>query len=59
MGQRRTLHWPASYFTDVRVIGVVGEDFGAEHEAVFTKRGIDTRGIERAQGLTFSLDGRV
>ncbi len=25
----------ASYFTDVRVIGVVGEDFGAEQEAVF------------------------
>ena len=33
----------ASYFTDVRVIAVVGEDFTTEHEAVFTKRGIDTR----------------
>ena len=40
----------ASYFTDVRVIGVVGEDFLPEHEAVFTTRGIDTRGIERARG---------
>jgi sugar/nucleoside kinase (ribokinase family) len=47
----------ASYFTDVRVIGVVGEDFGPEHEAVFTKRGIDTRGIERAEGLTFHWTG--
>src|SRR5271154_1817177 len=39
----------ASYFTQVRVIAVVGEDFTAEHEAVFTRRGIDTRGIERAK----------
>jgi sugar/nucleoside kinase (ribokinase family) len=47
----------ASYFTDVRVIGVVGEDFLPEHEAVFTKRGIDTRGIERAEGKTFHWTG--
>ena len=47
----------ASYFTDVRVIAVVGEDFLPEHEAVFTRRGIDTRGIERAPGLTFHWTG--
>jgi sugar/nucleoside kinase (ribokinase family) len=47
----------ASYFTDVRVIAVVGEDFLPEHEAVFTKRKIDTRGIERAPGLTFHWTG--
>ena len=47
----------ASYFTDVRVIAVVGEDFAPEHEAVFAKCGIDTRGIERAQGLTFHWTG--
>lgn len=47
----------ASYFTDVRVIGVVGEDFTAEHEAVFERRGIDTEGIERADGLTFHWTG--
>ncbi len=47
----------ASYFTDVRVIGVVGEDFGLEEEAVFTKRGIDTRGIEHAAGLSFHWTG--
>ncbi len=27
----------ASYFTPVRVIAVVGEDFTAEHEAVLTR----------------------
>jgi sugar/nucleoside kinase (ribokinase family) len=47
----------ASYFTDVRVIAVVGEDFLPEHEAVFTERGIDTQGIERAPGLTFHWTG--
>lgn len=47
----------ASYFTDVRIIAVVGADFTAEHEAVLTMRGIDTRGIERADGLSFHWKG--
>ncbi|HMF52994.1 MAG TPA: PfkB family carbohydrate kinase [Edaphobacter sp.] len=47
----------ASYFTDVRVIGVVGKDFTEEHEAVLTRRGIDTRGLERADGLSFHWTG--
>ncbi len=47
----------ASFFTEVRVIGVVGRDFVAEHEAVMTRRGIDTRGIERAEGLSFHWAG--
>jgi sugar/nucleoside kinase (ribokinase family) len=47
----------ASFFTDVRVIGVVGTDFLPEHEAVLTKRGVDTRGIERAPGLSFHWTG--
>ena len=48
----------ASYFTDVRVVGVVGEDFTAEHENVLKKRGVDTRGIEHAKGKTFRWGGR-
>lgn len=47
----------ASYFTDVRVIAVVGEDFTAEHEAIFTRRGIDTRGIEHTRGKSFFWSG--
>jgi len=47
----------ASCFADVRVIAVVGEDFLPEHEAVLTSRGIDTRGIERAPGLSFHWTG--
>ena len=47
----------ASFFTDVRVIAVVGEDFLPEHEAVFKARGIDIRGIEHAAGLSFHWTG--
>src|ERR1700757_2343700 len=47
----------ASYFTDVRVIAVVGEDFTPEHEAVLTRRGIDTRGIEHTTGKSFFWSG--
>src|ERR1700730_3317747 len=48
----------ASYFTDVRVVAVVGEDFTAEHENVLKKRGVDTRGIEHAKGKTFRWGGQ-
>ncbi len=47
----------ASYFTKVRVLGVVGEDFTAEHEAVFTNRGVDTSGLEHAPGKSFHWTG--
>jgi len=47
----------ASYFTEVRVIAVVGEDFLPKHEAVLTARGVDTEGIERAPGLSFHWTG--
>src|SRR6266481_8662289 len=47
----------ASYFTKVRVVAVVGDDFGSDQETVFHEHGIDTRGIERAQGKTFRWGG--
>jgi sugar/nucleoside kinase (ribokinase family) len=47
----------ASFFTEVRVIAVVGEDFGPREEAVFNARHIDTQGIERAAGKSFFWEG--
>jgi sugar/nucleoside kinase (ribokinase family) len=47
----------ASYFTPVRVIAVVGEDFGPEEKRVFTRRNIDTRGIEHVPGKSFFWSG--
>lgn len=47
----------ASYFTQVRMVAVVGDDFAPKHENVLKKRGVDTRGIERAAGKTFRWGG--
>jgi sugar/nucleoside kinase (ribokinase family) len=48
----------ASYFTQVRVVAVVGDDFAEEHENVLKKRDVDTRGIEHAKGKTFRWGGQ-
>jgi pfkB family carbohydrate kinase len=47
----------ASFFTNIRVIAVVGEDFGPAEQAVFDAHKIDTRGIERAPGKSFFWQG--
>ena len=47
----------ASYFSEVRVVAVVGDDFGAEHEQTLKSHGVDLRGIERAPGKTFAWGG--
>ncbi|MGA3167096.1 MAG: PfkB family carbohydrate kinase [Terriglobia bacterium] len=47
----------ASWFTPVRVVAVVGDDFGEEHFRVFRERSIDTQGIERVPGRTFRWKG--
>ncbi len=40
----------ASFFTDVRVVAVVGEDFGPDEEAVFLDRQVDISDLERVEG---------
>jgi len=47
----------ASFFTQVRTVGVVGEDFLPEHERVLTDKGVDTTGIEHAPGKSFHWKG--
>jgi sugar/nucleoside kinase (ribokinase family) len=48
----------ASFFTDVRVVGPVGDDFGDEEYAVLHARGVDTEDIERVEGgKTFFWQG--
>ena len=47
----------ASYFTDVAIIGIVGQDFQPEHRDILINRGIDTSGIEVADGQTFHWSG--
>jgi sugar/nucleoside kinase (ribokinase family) len=43
---------------NVRVVGVVGNDFPDSHLAELRSRGVDTAGVERAQGRTFRWHGR-
>ena len=40
----------ASYFTDVRVVGPVGDDFGDEEYAVLHRHGVNTDDIEHVEG---------
>jgi sugar/nucleoside kinase (ribokinase family) len=49
----------ASFFTDVRIVGVVGGDFGDEEQQVFDSHNINTDDLERVQdGKTFRWQGR-
>jgi sugar/nucleoside kinase (ribokinase family) len=48
----------ASYFTDVNLVAVVGEDFRDEDMEVFRKKKVNTDGMQRvAGGKTFRWDG--
>jgi len=48
----------ASFFSPVRLVGVVGKDFGEEQLAAFRGRPIDLEGLERMEGKTFHWQGR-
>ena len=47
----------ASFFSDVRLVAVVGEDFGERHTQVFGGRRIDLEGLQRVPGQTFRWKG--
>jgi sugar/nucleoside kinase (ribokinase family) len=48
----------ASRFAPVRLVGVVGRDFPIAYVEMLQGRGIDTSGLERADGETFRWHGR-
>ncbi len=51
--------YAASYFTSVRLVGVVGEDWPAEHTELLQSRGIDTAGLQVIPGKkTFRWRGK-
>jgi len=47
----------AGLFSDVQLVGVVGEDFPASGEAVLAQRGVDLAGLQRVPGKTFRWVG--
>jgi len=48
----------ASFFTNVRLVGVVGADFPENHIKVLKNRKIDLAGLEIKEGKTFRWTGR-
>lgn len=48
----------ASFFTDVSLVAVVGEDFPEEHVQFLRSRDIDVSGLARIPGKTFHWTGR-
>ena len=48
----------ASFFTDVNLVGVVGEDFPEEEIEFLKSRNIDLRGLKRESGKTFHWKGK-
>jgi sugar/nucleoside kinase (ribokinase family) len=47
----------ASFFNDVRLVAVVGEDFPAQHVDFLASRKVDLRGLKRVPGKTFRWKG--
>jgi len=48
----------ASYFTDPKIVAVVGSDFPSNVIELFQSRGVDTRGLTIEKGKTFHWEGR-
>jgi len=48
----------ASFFTDVSLVAVVGEDFPEEHIRFLQSRDINTDGLQRIPGKTFHWTGK-
>ena len=48
----------ASHFTPVQLVGVVGSDYPVEKLEPLRARGVDLRGLERADGESFRWRGR-
>ena len=49
--------YAASYFTPVRLVGVVGQDFPPAYRRLLENRNIDMSGLETAPGKTFRWRG--
>lgn len=48
----------ASFFSPVKIVGIVGEDFPEDYLEIFSQRGVDLQGLKRAPGETFHWRGR-
>jgi sugar/nucleoside kinase (ribokinase family) len=56
-GSATYFSYSASFFTDVKLVGVVGRDFPRQHLDLLKKRGVDLAGLQTADGETFRWSG--
>ncbi len=56
-GSATFFSYAASFFTTVRVVATVGDDFPPEHLTLLRDRGVDTSGLQPARGRTFRWVG--
>lgn len=47
----------ASFYSPVRLVGVVGSDFSPANTEILRKKGVDLRGLQVKQGATFRWSG--
>jgi sugar/nucleoside kinase (ribokinase family) len=58
-GSATHFSYAASFFTSVRLVGVVGADWPAEHTKLLSDRNIDVSGLHQVEGgKTFTWTGR-
>ncbi len=50
--------YSASFFTQVRLVAAVGEDFPESHRRLLADRGVDTAGLKTSKGRTFRWTGQ-
>lgn len=48
----------ASYFSDINLVAVIGDDFPEEHISFLESRNIDLKGLQKVAGKTFRWKGR-
>jgi sugar/nucleoside kinase (ribokinase family) len=56
-GSATYFSYSASFFTQVKLVGVVGQDFPKEHLELLRKRKVDLAGLQVVKGETFRWSG--
>jgi sugar/nucleoside kinase (ribokinase family) len=56
-GSATYFSYAASFFTTVRLVATVGDDFPAEHLRLLKERGVDVTGLQTSRGRTFRWVG--
>ena len=56
-GSATYFSYSASFFTQVRLVATVGEDFPEAHRRLLQDRGVDTSGLQTSAGRTFRWTG--